>query len=126
MISNRPNVYIEVNADEMAANRKPCIIIEGEDGHEVNMWNVGAESFHIGQPHRMDRRDYDMSAGEISGTAKRIISVGSFNTRKAVRPYWNPNNIYSFDYITLDEVSPFSSHGPTADGRLNREVIPAE
>lgn len=120
---NRPNVYIEVNADEMAANRKPCIIIEGEDGHEVNMWNVGAESFTSANRTGWTDGDYDMSAGEIGGTAKRIISVGSFNTRKAVRPYWNPNNIYSFDYITLDEVSPFSSHGPTADGRLKPEVI---
>ena len=104
MISNRPNVYIEVNADEMAANRKPCIIIEGEDGHEVNMWNVGAESFTSANRTGWTDGDYDMSAGEIGGTAKRIISVGSFNTRKAVRPYWNQTT------STLSTISPLTKY----------------
>lgn len=51
--------------------------------------------------------DYNYSVGEIGGTGKRIISVGSYITK---------------DYPSVGSLSSFSSIGPTTDGRMKPEI----
>ncbi len=51
------------------------------------------------------------SVGEIGGSGKGVISVGSFNSTTAQ------------GYGAKGYLSPFSSKGPTADGRMKPEVI---
>ena len=50
--------------------------------------------------------------GELGGTANNIITVGAWTTQ---------SNTYSFGDAT-DEIAPFSSLGPTADGRVKPEI----
>jgi subtilisin family serine protease len=51
--------------------------------------------------------DNRCTVGEIGGTAKSIIAVGSYNTRSS----------------TVGKLSYFSSNGPTADGRHKPEIL---
>ena len=66
------------------------------DGYECN-WKNGSTNSTI---------------GELGGTANDIITVGAWTTQ---------SNTYSFDDAT-DEIAPFSSLGPTADGRVKPEI----
>ncbi len=52
------------------------------------------------------------TVGEIGGTANRIISVGAWTTRV--------NNVSHG--ISTDKIAPFSSLGPTTDGRVKPEI----
>ncbi len=61
------------------------------------------------------------TAGEIGGTGKSILSVGSFTTRnvwQSISGITVPIN----QELTLDTLSYFSSHGPTADGRIKPDI----
>lgn len=64
--------------------------------------------------------------GEIGGTAKRIISVGSYDSRDRI--YWS-DGYYSEVAEVLpyqrDHRSVFSSCGPTADGRCVPNILAA-
>ncbi len=118
----RPNIYIEASVEDLAANKKPCIIVEGEAGSTVHMWNIGAESFTSANRPGWSDGETACSVGEIGGTANSIISVGSFNSCNTVYPYFDPGHGYSFEQVYLNRLSSFSSKGPTADGRMKPEV----
>lgn len=65
--------------------------------------------------------DNDKSVGEIGGTAKSIVSVGAYTTKNE----WVNYEGYTYRYnpvIPVGEIAPFSSHGPTRDGRLKPEI----
>lgn len=57
---------------------------------------------------------------EIGGTAKRMLTVGAYTTRKDYC-LLNEINVRSLDE-TVGEISSFSSCGPTADGRIKPQV----
>lgn len=119
---NRPNIYMEIYCEEMSGNRKPFIRVNGQEGHEVHLWNVGAQSFTSAGRNGWTEGDAECSVGEIGGTANRIIAVGAYNSRRSVRPLGS-TSITVFDFFNTKEISSFSSHGPTADGRLKPDVV---
>lgn len=57
---------------------------------------------------------------EIGGTAKRILTVGAYTTRKDYCLF-NETAVRSLEE-TVGEISSFSSCGPTADGRIKPQV----
>lgn len=59
--------------------------------------------------------------GEIGGTSKSILTVGSYNTRNAWKSLSGIYNNYDY-MLPLDTLSYFSSHGPTADGRVKPDI----
>lgn len=61
------------------------------------------------------------TVAEIGGTAKRILTVGSYNTRTEYTPYGATGRLY-LSNETVGDLSSFSSFGPTADGRQKPEV----
>lgn len=122
MASNgRPNVYIESVANHVANNRKLGIIVTGEDGGEVHIWNGSYGDLISGKKSGWTNGDNQYTVSEIGGTGKSVISVGSYNT--------------TFEYMTLDgsvygfnspnpvgDISVFSSKGPTLDGRVKPDI----
>lgn len=121
--SNRTNIYLEIYPGTMAGNRMGCIIVEGEAGSTVHMWNVGAENFTSAQRPGWTDGEQSYTVGEIGGTAKSIISVGSFNSCHTFYPYFDPDNAYKVANFTIGAISDFSSKGPTADGRTKPDVL---
>ena len=59
--------------------------------------------------------------GELGGTSKSILTVGSYNTRHTWKSTSGINNNYDY-MLPLDTLSYFSSHGPTTDGRIKPEI----
>lgn len=120
---NRTNIFIEAHTNTIAGNKMACISVEGEPGTTVHMWNAGAENFTSGGRTGWSNGEQACSVGEIGGTAKSIISVGSFNTCHTFYPYFDPDRPYQLADFTLGAISDFSSKGPTADGRTKPDVL---
>ncbi len=93
--------------------------VSSDQAGTVHMWtddyysglsNFGCEGFING--------DDNCSAGEIGGTGKRIISVGAYVTRD----HFTRFGIYYPSGEEEGHIASFSSHGPTADGRIKPDV----
>ncbi|MBN1353029.1 S8 family peptidase [candidate division KSB1 bacterium] len=65
--------------------------------------------------------DNTKSVGEIGGTAQGVISVGAYTTKNTWVNYLGEK--YQFNpMVEYGAVAPFSSHGPTRDGRMKPEI----
>ena len=128
--SKRPNANAECYITSISDNRAVGVIVTGEDGQVIDMYNVGANNFVNGGLRGWLAGTNEGTIGEIGGTSKDIITVGSYNTRYTF-PLWassNPMaeyqiNGYGPDYIPVGAISSFSSQGPTADGRIKPDVV---
>lgn len=127
---NGPNIYVECYINKVGDTRNVGVIITGQDGASVNMWNLGQYAFVSGGFRGFTAGDTQMTAGEIGGTGESVISVGSYNSRFTF-PLWVDNNPqilytteeYGPDVIPTGAVSFFSSCGPTVDGRIKPDVL---
>lgn len=119
--NGRPNIYIESVANHIASNRKLGIIITGEDGGEVHIWNGSYGPLISGNKNGWTEGDTESTISEVGGTGKAVISVGSYNT---VFEYATLSGaVYQFPSATsLGDVSSFSSKGPTIDGRVKPDI----
>ena len=104
--NNKPNIYIEISIKSLGSYYVGIIITATEG--TVHAWthdyygefsNRGVSGWYAG--------DTDCTVGEIGGTGKRIISVGAYNNQ---------------NYKTDGDLADFSSHGPTADGRIKPDI----
>lgn len=95
------------------------IYIISKDNGMVNMWteNMTSQFSNYNLAGYADGND-SMTVGEIGGTGKRILSVGAYVTCDHSLQYGVPH--YTDEKV--DALASFSSHGPTADGRLKPEI----
>lgn len=120
---NRANIYLEAYPEQFAGNKMAYVSVEGRPGSTVHMWNVGADNFTSGNRSGWSNGEQACSAGEIGGTARSIISVGSYNSCHTFYPYFDTENAYKLADFTIGAISDFSSKGPTADGRTKPDVL---
>lgn len=122
--NNAPHVWIEAEVIDAGQGRLPGLIIEGEAGATVHLWNEGLHEFSSNNKKGFTNGDFNSTVGEIGGTAKRIITVGSYDGRDSLifkRHYWADMNEFSF--YKQYQHSTFSSYGPTADGRTVPHIV---
>ncbi|MCF0188502.1 MAG: S8 family serine peptidase, partial [Bacteroidaceae bacterium] len=124
--NGRPEIYIMSQVDNLSDSRKLAIIIEGDPGDEVHAWNVGGYDFVSGNLRGFTDGDNHCTVGELGGTPRNVISVGSYNSRSSYAPWWVEPG-YALDYssvldLEIGKASFFSSLGPTADGRIKPDV----
>lgn len=89
------------------------------------MLNIWADGTHLGltdklQPGFTDA-DNELTICEIGGTSRDIISVGAYTTRNTYYLY-NDSQEYLLSSEKEGELTTFSSHGITPDGRYKPEV----
>lgn len=102
-----------------------CIAVKSERPNKpvyVHMWaNTGTfTQFQHPKVQSLDGMRHH-TIGEIGGTSKSILAVGSFNTRSV----WTSvsGDKMDFEYmLPTDTLSYFSSHGPTADDRIKPDI----
>lgn len=122
--NNSPHVWIESEVLELGQGRMPGLIIEGDPGATVNVWNEGLHEFSSNNKSGFTNGDFNSTVGEIGGTAKRIITVGSYDGRDSLivqRKYFIDMN--EIDMYQQYRHSVFSSYGPTADGRIVPHIL---
>jgi minor extracellular serine protease Vpr len=122
--NEKPNLLVEINR---LKSKYWVTLIVTSNNSKVNIWNHGVNdgaklydtlaggakipSYIAG--------DNEITVGEIGGTSKKIITVGAYVTRNNWKPLW-------YDLVTepdsIGALAPFSSRGPTADGRVKPEI----
>lgn len=122
--NGRPNVRVEAYINEVANNRKVGLVISGNEGEEVHLWNCTYNPFINAGKSGWTAGDNKCTVGEIGGTSPDVISVGSYASCYYVIPYWDPEHMYLLETdMTIGSRSDFSSIGPTADGRMKPDVL---
>ncbi len=122
--NGRPNVVMRASVTNLSANRIVGLIVTGDAGTEVNMWNTQYQAFKGTLP-GWTNGDTDYTVGEIGGTSDDVISVGCYQTRDTysdVSGNVYPDASQRFD-ISMGDITPFSSKGPTLDGRMKPDVV---
>lgn len=125
-LNGQPHVSVECQASELAQGRLLGVVVEGEPGQTVDMWNYSHNEFSSNGKNGWTDGTYDGTVGEIGGTANRIISVGAFDARNRIE--WNSGGYSIMSEVPgydQDRHSYFSSYGPTADGRVVPNILAA-
>ena len=121
-----PHVWIESEIGDVGQGRMPGLIIEGDPGATVHVWNLGMNEFASNGKKGFTDGDSNCTVGEIGGTSKSIITVGSYDGRDKLpfhqTNYLDMNQQEAFPYKQYNH-SVFSSYGPTADGRIVPHVL---
>lgn len=136
---NAPQFVLESECLSIASNRKQAIIVHGEEGQTIHMWNAANNNyFTSGNLAGFTEGDDLCTVGEIGGIGEGVISVGSYDTDSilVLNPFEAINNpqaglaINSAASLREADIkfvtgarSSFSSRGPTADGRMKPEVM---
>ncbi len=120
--NGRPHVLLEVQLTNISASRLPGLIVTGEDGTRVDLWNVNGTL--SGGKKGWTSGDTKYTVGEIGGVGNSVISVGSYHTKNVYTTI--SGNMYSggesLSKLKPGELSIFSSVGPTLDGRMKPEI----
>lgn len=116
-----PSAEMDISVSTLGSGRMIGVVIEGEPGADVNLWNLVQNNFTSNNLSGWTNGDNESTVGEIGGTAKRIITVGSYDSRYTV--FWNDNTYSISQGIDYLDHSYFSSLGPTADGRTVPHIL---
>lgn len=117
----RPNVRIEAQKEGAVVHpvtHEILLAVRSQSAH-VNLWGMSTSlsaSTHVAGT---TNGDSQYSIGGVGANGTAVISVGSYNTRVAWR---RPDNSVMFTMMSEGDVSLFSSHGPTIDGRTKPDI----
>jgi len=137
---NHDTCFVNITTTPADFNQKPraylsfyskstdsiCLTIRATDGH-VNIWNgyVTQGEGYFGALTNGNRSWATNGNSDLTTTdmvsSSSAISAGAYSAKIAYREI--TGSTYSFStYTTLGQLVPFSSHGPTADGRLKPDI----
>lgn len=96
------------------------IIITAQNG-TVNGWADDSYSYFTGNNlSGWTTGNSNNSVGEIGGTGKQIISVGTYVTKTVFKN--TSGQMLENTYETLNHIASFSSMDPTIDGRTKPDI----
>ena len=122
--NERTEVLLMCRATSIAENRKIGIVATSDAGTSIHMWNNATEGYFLdGGKRGWTEGDTDCTVGELGGVSDNVISVGSYNTKMSYETL--KNGLYDINTELVGrkgQLSLFSSHGPTLDGRSKPDV----
>ncbi len=123
-INNRPYVFVQSEVTKMSSDRKMGIVLTGKAGEEVHVWHCYYGDLLSGSKSwEWTAGDNNYTVGEIGGTSKSIIAVGSYTTKQSYVDIDGFTNVFDPEYTgEINDISLFSSLGPTLDGRTKPDV----
>lgn len=110
--SNRPHINVMALASSVKTGYTIGFKVIGATGTTIHGW---CDDYYSRFTNKSNLEgwtpgDFESNIAEIGGTGKRIISIGSYVTRA-----------YSV-MSSEDDISSFSSKGPTLDGRMKPDI----
>jgi minor extracellular serine protease Vpr len=120
-LNNKPHALISIDSRLQDDNDNKILFELKGLNTTVNCWLSGDEEFTSYNISGAVNGNSNMTVGEIGGTANSIITVGSFNSKLDWINIWGSqyqNNTLN----VLNDISLFSSKGPTADGRTKPDI----
>ena len=128
MNCNRPNITIALQGT-MSGNFRMGVVFYGDKGSTIHAWAVNEIFPFVGNLNNSCLKKgwtngtTDYTSGELGGTGKDVITVGSFNSRDSYTQLdGTTQTLPSSYYGEVGALSVFSSHGPTVDNRQKPDV----
>lgn len=122
-LNNKRNVQVTIDhTDQDDAYRWVMIDIVGYNV-QTKMWAAtnGAVFTNAGYSAPILNGSTSSTIGEIGGTGNSIISVGAYTSKNSYTSFSGGSGQVDFP-ATLGAIAPFSSKGPTADGRTKPDI----
>jgi subtilisin family serine protease len=121
-LNGRPHIQVVM----ISSNRSLCmglnIAATGTAGAKVEAWNLEKLSFRNFGMAGFLEGDSVMSANELGGTAKRNITVGAYQSKSKYLLWSGRIQDWGIDSTNPHPLCGYSSHGPTADGRIKPDI----
>lgn len=122
--NGKPRVFLDFDNN---ATDSILISITGTDGM-INMWNsfVSNTSGYYGafrsynKPNTVNG-DNELTVSDIASTIS-AISVGAYASKVQWTNISGATYSYPSSYVVRGDLTPFSSHGPTTDGRIKPDI----
>ena len=119
--NNKPHLLLSAALTGMRTNHQVGITIVPKKAGKVDIW---ADNIYLGLTSNdiegFTAPTHDATIAEIGGTAKRILTVGAYTTRREYTLY-RETAVGELDE-TVGDLFSASSYGLTADGRMKPEV----
>lgn len=120
-VNNKPHAYIAVTVQMAQRNNYAGFALFSSTGGTVHAWAVNANcSFIDDGQEGWTAGDTDYTLNEIGGTGKRLISVGAYVSKNTFTLL--DGKVKTDDKMVLGKLAPFSSLGPTPDGRVKPDI----
>lgn len=119
--NSKPHVQIFINNSNQDDNYKYVLLeIIANDG-TVNSWCPSCTFNNLTYALPVQSGDTNMTVGEIGGTGNSIISVGAYTSKNTWTSFSSVNQTAP-SFSNIGAIAPFSSKGPTADGRIKPDI----
>ncbi len=119
--TNKANIFVVAEMDSLSNDYRLCLLSTAPSG-TIDAWaHDGMVNFTSNFIPGFTNPDFSYSVGEIGGTANSIISVGAYTTNLSWKTLSNQTEDLGA-YYTMSDIAPFSSQGPTADGRVKPDI----
>ncbi|MCO6495981.1 MAG: S8 family serine peptidase, partial [Bacteroidetes bacterium] len=122
--NSRPRITFAIdNRYQTSANRQLLLYVKSLKKSTINMWTANASAHFVsnGYSNTEDGDSY-MTINELA-TGEKIISVGAYTSKDFWYPYAYPSTSYSYGGNSArGEAAPFTSMGPTLDGRVKPDI----
>ncbi|RLD24312.1 MAG: hypothetical protein DRI54_06280, partial [Bacteroidetes bacterium] len=119
--NNKPHVLIYVNSTAQDDDYHYVLLEVVGTNTSFDAWCNSGLFTDLGGASPLIDGNTNSTMGEIGGTGNSMISVGAFTSKNNYFDFQGNNHDIPF-YANLDEIAPFSSLGPTADGRKKPDI----
>lgn len=118
-INKKPNTFVSSDMSSIVSGNFIGIIVTAQNG-TVHAWADNFYSHFTGNKvSGWTSGNSSNSVGEIGGTGKQIISVGAYVSKTT---FTNIAGQSFRSFETLNQITSFSSTGPTVDGRTKPDI----
>jgi minor extracellular serine protease Vpr len=119
-LNGKPHIQVSVSTNRISII--PGVRITSAAATTVQAWNLTKQAFSsLGMPGFIDG-DEIMSVNELGGTANTNITVGAYTSKLKYTCYDGRVIDWKGDHLPWHFMCGYSSHGPTADGRIKPDV----
>ncbi|OSZ82120.1 hypothetical protein CAP35_02290 [Chitinophagaceae bacterium IBVUCB1] len=119
-INSKPHVYLYVKNNQPDSNHKKIFIEVSGLNTSIQMWNLTGTFSSLGIAGVTNGRT-DHSIGEGGPCGNNVITVGAYTSKNQWISLFNQQTYTPF-MAPIGEIAPFSSIGPTADGRTKPDI----
>ena len=117
-------LYFQDSSSTLYNNYRIKLLITSDDIGVINCWNSQYSGFTSLDKDGYINGDNNSTIGDGGSSSKGVITVGSFKVRKGYLNYLGEyQTLHPLDNGIVEDLSWFSSLGPTTDSRIKPEIV---
>lgn len=119
--NNKPHIVVEIDHTDQDDDFRWALIEIIGHNTSTKMWAIESYFTNNGYNVPFTQGSTSSTVGEIGGTSNSIITVGAYTTKNSYLNFNQSQQTIPFN-VSIGEIAPFSSLGPTADNRTKPDI----